>query len=151
MMKWACITEKCLSLVLHGRELAFMYLTHFTNQIFWIFKSSWLKSVWDETLDLQILWDNQQAWLLLLLQIFPLIPQFPLSQVSYTLWSHDGWLTSMCVCVCVCFHFIPTYSCNWGSWNINNFSNSKTLGYQTQKQRQSRGRGHKEKDALELQ
>ena len=104
-MKWACITEKCPSLVfLYGRELTFTYLTHFTNQIFWVFKSACLKSVWDENLDLQMLWDNQQAWLLLLLPILPRIPQLPFFQMSCTfLWLHGGWLSSedMCVCVCV--------------------------------------------------
>lgn len=68
IMKWTCITEECLSLVfLYGREWTFMRLTHFTNWVFWIFKCSCLKSVWDENLDRQILWDNQQASLLHLL------------------------------------------------------------------------------------
>ena len=104
MMKWACITEKCLSLVfLYGRELTFMHLIHVTNQIFWVFKSSCLKSVRDETLDLQMLWDNQQAWLLLLLHILPHIPHFPSSRclaASCALMAVDFPLR-MCACVFV--------------------------------------------------
>ena len=104
MMKWACITEKYLSLVfLYGRELTFMYLTHFTNQIFWIFKSSCLKSVRDENLELQMLWDNRpDSFFCFKFSLsspnFPsfrcLVPSCGLMVVDFPL--------SVCVCVCVC-------------------------------------------------
>ena len=52
------------------------------------------------------------------------------------------------VCVFPLYSYY-THSFSWGSCNISNFSNSKTLLYKTQKQKQSRG-GHKDEDALEL-